>query len=200
MTIGVCRLARLILKNYATPKIVSRTLGLSGANSDSSSVLRMQKPSLSIGRRKQQSKVRMLRIILHFSHSMDRRRRIGIRCVTNDYRSEGNVLMLYGRLSDTAFGIRLLHTDVPMEMVRNSSSHYCSLCLYIDICILGVYFSKNAAFSIGNYSRATTNAFWGNSCLDVKTCVTMAELINLPARFVSTNPHFVVENTEWIAW
>lgn len=63
----------------------------------------------------------------------------------------------------------------------------------------GVYFSKNAMFSINHYSRPTTQ-YWKNSALRVQRCVTMAEIINLPGQFVSRHPHFVVANTEWIAW
>lgn len=64
---------------------------------------------------------------------------------------------------------------------------------------VGVYFSKNAMFSINNYSQAS-NHYWQNSALQVHRCVAMAEIINLPSQFVSSSPHFVVANTEWIVW
>lgn len=41
---------------------------------------------------------------------------------------------------------------------------------------------------------------WINSSLNIQTCVALAEIVNMPSEFVSTNPYLVVPKTEWIIW
>ena len=63
----------------------------------------------------------------------------------------------------------------------------------------GVYFAKNATVSMDSYSQIATT-IWPSSCLGVRNCAVVAEIVNLPERFVSTSPYFVVAQTEWIVW
>ena len=62
----------------------------------------------------------------------------------------------------------------------------------------GVYFAKNAETSLG-YSAASGSG-WRNSSLDIQSCVALAEIVNMPSAFASTNPYWVVPNTDWIIW
>jgi ubiquitin-conjugating enzyme E2 Q len=50
----------------------------------------------------------------------------------------------------------------------------------------GVYFAKDGNTSLG-YARAA-NSKWRNSELVPTTALAIAEIVNLPSRFVSTNP------------
>ncbi|KAI0628025.1 hypothetical protein C8Q77DRAFT_1151557 [Trametes polyzona] len=61
----------------------------------------------------------------------------------------------------------------------------------------GVYFAKDGMVSLGSYSTSS-GTFWRNSELKVASCVALAEIVNLPSQFRSTNPYFVVSQTEWI--
>ncbi|KAI0738313.1 hypothetical protein C8Q80DRAFT_1275827 [Daedaleopsis nitida] len=61
----------------------------------------------------------------------------------------------------------------------------------------GVYFAKEGSYSTGTYSRGAQSC-WRNSAARVQSCVALAEIVNLPSRFVSSNPFFVVKQTEWI--
>ncbi|KAI0824358.1 hypothetical protein BC628DRAFT_1379076 [Trametes gibbosa] len=61
----------------------------------------------------------------------------------------------------------------------------------------GVYFAKDGVISMGTYS-ARTRYCWRNSAIKLSACVALAEIVNLPGRFRSTNPFFVVDKTEWI--
>lgn len=63
----------------------------------------------------------------------------------------------------------------------------------------GVYFSKDALLSIKNHSRIVSHR-WKHSALNVRRCVTLAEVVNLPGQFVSREPYFIVDNPEWVAW
>ncbi|KAM5345747.1 hypothetical protein ACJ41O_011608 [Fusarium nematophilum] len=65
----------------------------------------------------------------------------------------------------------------------------------------GVYFSKDFYTSQG-YSTRSLGAWsvftWPNSQLRVSNAISICELVNEPSKFVSTNPHFVVDKIEWI--
>ncbi|KAJ7458741.1 hypothetical protein B0H11DRAFT_2286534 [Mycena galericulata] len=61
----------------------------------------------------------------------------------------------------------------------------------------GVYLAKEAQTSMGHYA-AGGRVCWKKSKLGPTQCVAMAEVVNLPSRFVSSNPHFVIKDTEWI--
>ncbi|RDX46333.1 hypothetical protein OH76DRAFT_1407058 [Lentinus brumalis] len=61
----------------------------------------------------------------------------------------------------------------------------------------GVYFAKDGAISTSSYS-AGAQSCWRNSASRVTNCVALAEIVNLPSKFVSTNPYFVVDKTDWI--
>ena len=67
------------------------------------------------------------------------------------------------------------------------------------ICHPGVYFAKDGAVSTGAYA-AGAQTCWRNSATRINNCVALAEIVNLPSKFVSTNPYFVVAQTEWIIW
>ncbi|EIW74242.1 hypothetical protein CONPUDRAFT_85969 [Coniophora puteana RWD-64-598 SS2] len=63
----------------------------------------------------------------------------------------------------------------------------------------GVYFGKDGATSMhyGASGGASTHQ-WKNSKIMPSTCLTLAEIVNLPHKFVSNNPHYVVGDTSWI--
>ncbi|KAI0350812.1 hypothetical protein OH77DRAFT_1570284 [Trametes cingulata] len=61
----------------------------------------------------------------------------------------------------------------------------------------GVYFAKDGSVSLGSYSVAAASC-WRNSATRAAACVALAEIVNLPQKFVSTSPYFVVDKTEWI--
>ncbi|KAJ7641952.1 hypothetical protein FB45DRAFT_1054322 [Roridomyces roridus] len=61
----------------------------------------------------------------------------------------------------------------------------------------GVYLAKEAQTSMGTYAQGG-RACWRKSKLGPTSCVAIAEVVNLPAQFVSSNPHFVIKDTEWI--
>lgn len=64
---------------------------------------------------------------------------------------------------------------------------------------LGVYFAKDGQVSMGNYVEPS-NFNWGKTELHAISCAAIAEIVNLPAEFVSNNPYFVVNDTDWISW
>ncbi|KAF7297153.1 UBIQUITIN-CONJUGAT-2 domain-containing protein [Mycena indigotica] len=61
----------------------------------------------------------------------------------------------------------------------------------------GVYLAKEAQTSMGHYATGA-RACWRKSKLGPTSCVAIAEVVNLPSKFVSSNPHFVIKDTEWI--
>ncbi|KAI9060756.1 hypothetical protein FKP32DRAFT_1613420 [Trametes sanguinea] len=61
----------------------------------------------------------------------------------------------------------------------------------------GVYFAKEGSVSLGSYA-ASASSYWRNSASKTGACVALAEIVNLPSKFVSTSPFFVVKQTEWI--
>ncbi|KAM0235548.1 hypothetical protein ACHAP5_009717 [Fusarium lateritium] len=63
----------------------------------------------------------------------------------------------------------------------------------------GVYFSKEFSVSCG-YTNVARSGFqsWPNSALKILNAISICEIVNKPAQFVSTNPHFVVNKIDWI--
>ncbi|KIK41799.1 hypothetical protein CY34DRAFT_24232 [Suillus luteus UH-Slu-Lm8-n1] len=61
----------------------------------------------------------------------------------------------------------------------------------------GVYFAKDGMVSMGSYATAGLLS-WKNSTIAPSGCVALAEIINLPQKFTSYNPYYVVKQTEWI--
>ena len=66
-------------------------------------------------------------------------------------------------------------------------------------CYSGVYFARDGAVSTGHYASGAQTC-WRNSATRINNCVALAEIVNLPGKFVSTNPYFVVAQTDWIMW
>jgi ubiquitin-conjugating enzyme E2 Q len=62
----------------------------------------------------------------------------------------------------------------------------------------GVYFAKDGNTSFSSYAQGGAN--WKNSQLFPQSCAALAEIVNLPEKFVSSNPHYVVADTTWIIW
>ncbi|KAG2071233.1 hypothetical protein BDR04DRAFT_1075782 [Suillus decipiens] len=61
----------------------------------------------------------------------------------------------------------------------------------------GVYFAKDGTVSMGSYATASSQC-WKNSAIAPSACVALAEIINLPQKFTSRDPYYVVKQTEWI--
>ncbi|KAJ5766486.1 uncharacterized protein N7511_004102 [Penicillium nucicola] len=61
----------------------------------------------------------------------------------------------------------------------------------------GVYMSKMFETSIG-YTRRTSANFWPRSRMNIMTVISLNEVVNSPADFVSQSPHYVVQNLDWI--
>lgn len=61
----------------------------------------------------------------------------------------------------------------------------------------GVYFARDGVVSMGTYAAGGAQS-WRNSTIAPSACVALAEIINLPQRFTSCNPYYVVKQTEWI--
>ncbi|KAL6306618.1 hypothetical protein BKA93DRAFT_773860 [Sparassis latifolia] len=61
----------------------------------------------------------------------------------------------------------------------------------------GVYFAKEGTISMSSYASGSPKV-WRNSAVRAHKCVVLAEIINQPSRFVSTDPYFVVADTQWI--
>ncbi|KAJ7757963.1 hypothetical protein B0H16DRAFT_1314107 [Mycena metata] len=61
----------------------------------------------------------------------------------------------------------------------------------------GVYLAKEAQTSMSHYA-ASARACWRKSKLGPTSCMALAELVNLPHQFVSSSPHYVIKDTEWI--
>lgn len=52
---------------------------------------------------------------------------------------------------------------------------------------------------MGGYAQGSNN-HWKHSRIQPRTCVAVAEIVNQPSKFVSSNPHYVVQDTDWIMW
>ncbi|KAJ7187359.1 hypothetical protein C8R46DRAFT_880049 [Mycena filopes] len=61
----------------------------------------------------------------------------------------------------------------------------------------GVYLAKESQTSMGHYAAAG-RACWRKSKLGPTSCTALAEVVNLPSQFVSSSPHYVLKDTEWI--
>ncbi|KAM3510347.1 hypothetical protein MY11210_005965 [Beauveria gryllotalpidicola] len=69
----------------------------------------------------------------------------------------------------------------------------------------GVYFSNDMSTSL-HYSenllirrdKASQALHWPKSALQIDSAIAVCELINCPDEFVSTNPHYVVDQLDWI--
>src|SRR5438309_1876963 len=53
--------------------------------------------------------------------------------------------------------------------------------------------------SVGYYAQ-TGRSSWQKSVIAPANCMALAELVNLPSKFVSSEPHYVVKDTHWIMW
>jgi ubiquitin-conjugating enzyme E2 Q len=60
----------------------------------------------------------------------------------------------------------------------------------------GVYFSPDFTTSTA-YAANSNVAQWPNSDLSVRSVLSLNEIINVPQRFVSHNPHYVVQEQDW---
>ncbi|GAA5944159.1 hypothetical protein JCM3775_001084 [Rhodotorula graminis] len=61
----------------------------------------------------------------------------------------------------------------------------------------GVYFAKDGSVSLGHYAAPATTV-WKNAEYHVSKLAAICEITNLPAKFVSSNPYFVVNQLDWI--
>ncbi|KDR71552.1 hypothetical protein GALMADRAFT_253891 [Galerina marginata CBS 339.88] len=61
----------------------------------------------------------------------------------------------------------------------------------------GVYLAKDASTSMGYYAVAARSS-WQKSQAGPTNCVAVTEVVNLPKKFVSSDPHYVVKDTHWI--
>ena len=65
---------------------------------------------------------------------------------------------------------------------------------------VGVYFALDGSYSISGYARPAV-VTWSKSDLQVRSCLALAEIVNLPSQFRNaTGGIFVVPQTEWILW
>lgn len=53
---------------------------------------------------------------------------------------------------------------------------------------------------MGHYASGNRSGYWSKSKVCPTSCVALAEAVNLPSRFVSSNPFFVIAETSWIIW
>ncbi|CAA7264437.1 unnamed protein product [Cyclocybe aegerita] len=61
----------------------------------------------------------------------------------------------------------------------------------------GVYLAKDAQTSMSYYAQSARSA-WQKSQSGPTNCMALAEVVNLPNKFVSNNPHYVIKDTHWI--
>ncbi|KAK4053896.1 hypothetical protein OIO90_003733 [Microbotryomycetes sp. JL221] len=61
----------------------------------------------------------------------------------------------------------------------------------------GVYFAKTGEVSLGHYAQNTQHK-WKSASQPISKMAALCELVNQPQHFVSTNPYYVVDKTEWI--
>ncbi|XP_006456406.1 hypothetical protein AGABI2DRAFT_77738 [Agaricus bisporus var. bisporus H97] len=60
----------------------------------------------------------------------------------------------------------------------------------------GVYLAKDG--SISSLSYATPGRVWSKSAIAASHCIALAEVVNLPDKFVCQMPSFVIDQTHWI--
>ncbi|RTE74188.1 hypothetical protein BHE90_011372 [Fusarium euwallaceae] len=64
---------------------------------------------------------------------------------------------------------------------------------------LGKEFSTSQGYTMGGvHGSHFGSSAWPNSRLKISSAVSMCEIVNDPARYVSTQPHFVIDKIEWI--
>ncbi|KAF3390607.1 Ubiquitin-conjugating enzyme E2 Q2 [Penicillium rolfsii] len=61
----------------------------------------------------------------------------------------------------------------------------------------GVYLSSHHETSMG-YRGLIAGGSWPQSKLEIQSMISLNEIVNNPAEFVSTSPHYVVKNLDWI--
>ncbi|GAA5856066.1 hypothetical protein JCM9279_006494 [Rhodotorula babjevae] len=61
----------------------------------------------------------------------------------------------------------------------------------------GVYFAKDGSVSLGHYAAPATTV-WKNAEYHVSKLAAICEITNLPDKFVSSTPYFVVNQLDWI--
>ncbi|KAF9481500.1 hypothetical protein BDN70DRAFT_876298 [Pholiota conissans] len=61
----------------------------------------------------------------------------------------------------------------------------------------GVYLAKDSQTSMGYYASSARSS-WSKSMSIPTNCMALTEVVNLPAKFVSHNPHYVIKDTHWI--
>ena len=62
----------------------------------------------------------------------------------------------------------------------------------------GVYFSQDYNTSTGYTFRGVPGGFWQQSALQTSGVISLCEIVNAPKEFVSTSPHLVVNQVDWI--
>lgn len=50
------------------------------------------------------------------------------------------------------------------------------------------------------YYAVAAGVRWKGSEVMPSSCVALAQIVNLPQKFTSSHPYFVVPQTEWIQW
>lgn len=61
----------------------------------------------------------------------------------------------------------------------------------------GVYFSQDYYTSLG-YVQPGGAVSWPNSALNISGVISLCEIVNAPKSFISTSPHLVVDQVDWI--
>ncbi|EAW10816.1 putative ubiquitin conjugating enzyme [Aspergillus clavatus NRRL 1] len=61
----------------------------------------------------------------------------------------------------------------------------------------GVYLSNNFKISAG-YAAEYNHLSWPQSRLGIQACISLNEVVNVPAEFKSRSPHYVVPQLDWI--
>ncbi|KAJ5377718.1 uncharacterized protein N7496_005127 [Penicillium cataractarum] len=62
----------------------------------------------------------------------------------------------------------------------------------------GVYLSNQYHTSVGYGGRAHASGSWPQSMLRIQSMISLNEIVNNPAKFVATTPHYVVQHLDWI--
>lgn len=53
---------------------------------------------------------------------------------------------------------------------------------------------------MSTYAGGSRVSAWRKSRICPSSCVALTEIVNLPGSFVSSHPHFVVADTDWLVW
>ena len=69
--------------------------------------------------------------------------------------------------------------------------------LFLKSCT-GVYLAKDGSTSVGYLAGSFSS--WSKSMVSPSNCMALTEVVNLPSKFVSQKPHYVVKDTHWIMW